>query len=108
MKWAILGHFHIFAHFFLKNGLKVRNYGNLNRKSIFPLYLTIIVVDQDRSFKKSESIFFYVKHMSFDHGAHCPKIGALVHIQILIVEPFLFLYTDSIDILNSLKVSFLW
>ena len=47
--------------------------------------------------------------MSFDHGAHCPKIGALVHIQILIVElKFPFLYTDSIDILNSLKVSFLW
>ena len=35
MKWAILGHFHIFAHFYLKNGLKVRNYGNLNRKSQF-------------------------------------------------------------------------
>ena len=33
--------------------------------------------------------------MSFDHGAHCPKIGALVQIQILIVEPFLSLYSNT-------------
>ena len=30
-----IGHFHIFAHFSLKNGLKLRNYGKLNGTSHF-------------------------------------------------------------------------
>ena len=46
--------------------------------------------------------------MSFNHGAHCPKIGELVHVQNCVRRVFLDLWTDFIDMLISYKVSFLW
>ena len=56
MKWVILGHFHSFfpQKWFKSEELWIFEH----EKSIFPLYLTKIVVDQDLSFKKSESYFF--------------------------------------------------
>ena len=54
-----IGHFHILAHFSLKNGLKFANFRKLTGMSQFsPWYLTIIHVDGDLSFKKFECHFF--------------------------------------------------
>ena len=70
IKLAILEHFHILAVFSLQNDLTPRNKKKINwEKSIFPLYSTMIMVDQELSFKNSEN-YFYFKGMSFDHD--CP------------------------------------
>ena len=76
-------------------------------KSIFPLYLTIIVVDQDLSFKKSESYFFMSNICHLIMGSLSENWCTSAHTNSY-CRAVPFLYTDSIDILNSLKVSFLW
>ena len=78
-----IGHFRPFSHinvssFFSQKWLNVEKLWKVEQdKPIFPTYLDILVVDQDLSFKKCESYFLCFKQMSFDHGIHCPQIGAL-------------------------------
>ena len=37
-----IGHFHILSHFYLKNGLKFRNYGILNGSSQFSHHILLL------------------------------------------------------------------
>ena len=57
-----IGHFRPFSYicsFLSRKWYKVKELLKIEwGKSFFPLYLTIIVVDQDLSFKKCESYFF--------------------------------------------------
>ena len=57
-----MGHFRSFSHicsFFSQKWLKCKELWKIEwQKSIFSLHLTIVVVDQDLSFTKSESNFF--------------------------------------------------
>ena len=103
-----MGHFRPFSHicsFFSRKWFTVKELLKIEwDKSFFPLYLTIIVVDQDPSFKKSESHFFMSNKCCLIVGLseNC-WATALTN---SVCRAFSSSYTDSIDILNSYKVSF--
>ena len=73
-----MGHFRPFSHicsFFPQKWFKVKELLKIEwDKSFFPLYLTIIVVDQDLSFKKSESYFFMSKKSHLIMGLTVQKL----------------------------------